>query len=271
MDILARASGKSGADMYPTVTSYRDRNLLQVQGDIFIVAMGGYCIMTSTGELARRAVDAAVDQAVSMAGDKNYSAHRAGNGPHEQLSLFLTGRALASAAGNIVAASRIKGELYRGADEPKDDGADSRPRAGDNHGDAVAAGDALFQSVNYASAGLSFENKRLTLAVSADFNRTDASINGLIDSLRPGSLGDARFCADSNTYVAFAADLVGLTASCRNGSGLCGLLAISLHASPSYRLDFAADIAAVSAGTCRFSWAATRFPRSTAASVCLFP
>ncbi len=277
IDIIKKGSGRQNTDLYPVVTSYRDRSIYQIQSDIFTTSLSGTFMIASTGELVHKAVDAFTGNGNSLAQDPCYIGYTQKKRENTDLDLYLSGEFFVTALKKFLqspsgAQRQVQGMEDRGGFNSFLVALNGEYDPGNERDEKSPGKDGAFQSLNYAAAGITLDKEKLSIDLSADFNRSDSAVNAVLDTFKTGIITDALYLADANTFISCAFDPLVIDEFCRKDGFMCTYYKnFTATIFKELGLDCAADIFPSFNGVLSFFMGSDMYPTLNSSTALVIP
>jgi hypothetical protein len=204
VEILKKLGGDEKLDLYPVITAYRNHTVFQIRKDIFSTAFDGEFMVASTGELIQRVIDIKEDNAGYLSLDPQYMDYMSKMQKNYDLRAYATRDFLKQA-------SRIRKKFNDMLREKKKDEEPEKTEGGKGsytlrtlpiHMMYAAAkgeegpqkktesifseGPSPFNSVEYASLGVTVEPTDVAVDLAVKFNNTSPRVNTFLGVIKTG-------------------------------------------------------------------------------------
>jgi hypothetical protein len=241
VEIIKKMAGTEKADLYPTITEYKNYTIYQIHKDIFTTAMDGVFIVGSSGELIRNVIDVKVDNTGYLAIDPMYVDFQSKFKKNYDLRAFVTRDFLKETVKR-----HIKADTNQKKDEKKEEKKDTGPSAfnkamlmeaayiADAAGnqpsarselDRLSSGPSLFNAVDYGFLGVSVNPSEIDIDVAARFNNSSGTVNTFLEVIKTGMSGRALYVKNASTYAYVSFDYNKIEELCKASAAGCGYYA----------------------------------------------
>jgi hypothetical protein len=204
VEILKKLGGDEGRDLYPVITEYRNHTVFQIRKDIFSTAFDGEFMVASTGELIQRVIDVKVDNAGYLSLDPQYMDYMSRTTKNYDFRAYATRDLLKQAP-------RIREKFNDMLREKKEEegpekmkggkgsytlrtvpfhmiyaGAKGEDKPQKKPEEIFSEGPSPFNSVEYASLGITVEPSDVAVDLAVKFNNTNPRVNIFLGVIRTG-------------------------------------------------------------------------------------